>query len=418
MKNYSYRLPERSLKKDYIFNMMGSMVNSVVSVILLVVVSHVLGATAAGIFSVGYSTAQMMYIISVFEMRNIQVTDAKRTFSFAEVTGFRVVTTVAMWLFFVAFCIVRGYSGEKLCLMAVLTFYMSMLSFSDLFQGNLQLNGYLSLAGLSLAGSVALAALTFVAVLAISKNLVLAVCGMAIAAFFWVAFYDIPFNNNFTRIKFSFEFKKQKQILLCALPLFLSSFMQQYIFNSSKYAIDSVLTEVDQSHYGYLTMPIFCINLLSIFVFRPQLVTLSENWAKREIAAFKKTVAVLFLWIAGFTAAALLGGYLLGIPVLELLYGADLSGKRSVFLVLLLAGGFSAACSLTLTLFTILRKQRLCLYAYAVTLLFSIIVPEYAVRCWKIMGAAISYLAEMALLFAVMAVLFVIVFKREKNANE
>lgn len=415
MKKLTYALPQKSVKNDYIFNMLGSMTNAFVSVLLLVIVSHTSGATVAGIFSICYSTAQMMYTICCFEMRNIQVTDVKQTFTFSDLFTFRIFTSILMILYFSVFCISRGYTGVKLCLMITLTLYMTLLAFSDLFQGNMHLNGYLSLAGLSLAGSVALAAATFVVLLIISKNVVTAAICMFAVVLLWLFFYDVPFGNNFSKIKISFNPGKQKQIFLCALPLFLSSFMQQYIFNSSKYAIDAIMTEVDQSHYGYLSMPIFCINLLSIFVFRPQLVTLSENWLNKKISDFKKTVSKLYIWIIIVTLAALAGGYVLGIPVLEILYGADLSGKRPIFMVLLLAGGFSAACTLTLTLFTTMRKQKLCLYGYVITLIFALIVPEKLVSSLGLMGAAISYLCEMALLFVIMFAFFIYVLKRREN---
>ena len=411
----TYNLPQKSEKKNFVFNMLGSLTNAAVSVILLVVVSHIAGGKAAGVFSLAYSTAQMMYTICVFEMRNIQVTDAKREFSFSSVTSFRIVTIAAAWMFFAVFVFARGYSGEKLYVMGVLVIYMSLLSLSDLFQGNMHLNGYLSLAGLSLAIEVALAAIAFTATLVITKNLLISVTAMIAIVVLWMFLYDIPFNNNFKKIKPVFKFSEQKRIFLCAVPLFLSSFMHQYIFNSPKYAIDSVLTETDQSHYGYLVMPVFCINLLSIFVFRPQLITLSKNWADKQIVSFKKTVTKLFVWVAVVTVAALVGGYVLGLPVLELLYGADLSGKRPIFMVLLLAGGFSAASTLTLTLFTTMRKQKLCLIAYAATMLFAITMPKTLVKSMGLMGAAVSYLCEMALLFAVMFVLFLINVGRDKE---
>ncbi len=415
MKKFTYTLPQKSVKNDYIFNMLGSLTNAFISVLLLVVVSHISGPVIAGIFSICYSTAQMMYTICCFEMRNIQVTDVKQTFSFSDLFTFRIFTSILMAVYFTVFCISREYTGVKLCLMITLTLYMLLFAFSDLFQGNMHLNGYLSLAGLSLAGSVALAAVVFIAVLIISKNVVLAAVCMLAVVLLWVVFYDVPFSNNFSKIKISVNPGKQKQIFLCALPLFLSSFMQQYIFNSSKYAIDSLMTEVDQSHYGYLSMPIFCINLLSIFVFRPQLVTLSENWISKKIAVFKKTVSKLYVWIIIVTLAALAGGYVLGIPVLEILYGADLSGKKPIFMVLLLAGGFSAACTLTLTLFTTMRKQKLCLYGYVITLIFALIVPEKLVASLGLMGAALSYLCEMVLLFVIMFAFFIFVLKRKER---
>ena len=417
MKKLTYTLPQKSSKKDFIFNMFGSLINAAVSVSLLVVVSWIMGEKSAGMFSLSYSTAQMMYTICLFEMRNIQVTDVKREFGFESIFTFRIITTILMWLFFTVFSLVRGYSGEKFFLMTVLTAYMSLLSFSDLFQGSMHINGYLSLAGISLACEVAGAAISFIITLVITKNLLLSVAMMILVVILWIAFYDIPYSNNFVKITPKFNFVTQKRIFLCALPLFLSSFMHQYIFNSPKYAIDSFLTDVEQSHYGYLVMPVFCINLLSIFVFRPQIVTLSKEWAEKRYVQFKKTITKLYLWVATVTVMVLGVGYLLGIPVLEMLYSTNLSGKRNIFMILLLSGGFSAACTLTLTLLTTMRKQKLCLIAYLITMAFALSVPKLMVASFGLMGAAISYLCEMALLFVVMFALFVLNLKKAMKEN-
>lgn len=414
MKSFVYKLPPKSEKKNFIFNMIGSLTNAAVSVLLLVVVSHIAGTNTAGVFSVAYSTAQMMYTICVFEMRNIQVTDAKRELSFSSVTAFRLLSIAAAWLFFIVFASIRGYSGDTLYVMIMLIAYMSLLALSDLFQGNMHLNGYLSLAGKSLAAEVLLAASMFALVLMITKKLLLSVLAMIAIIVLWILLYDAPYSNNFAKFKPEFNFATQKKIFLCAVPLFLSSFMHQYIFNSPKYAIESVLTKEAQAHYGYLVMPVFCINLLSIFVFRPQLIALSKNWAEKQFVKFRQTVVKLYIWVAAVTVAALIGGYLLGLPVLELLYGADLSGKKMIFMVLLLAGGFSAASTLTLTLFTTMRKQKLCLIAYAATMVFALVVPEIMVKSFGLMGAALSYLCEMALLFATMFVSFVISINKER----
>ncbi len=412
MKGYKYKLPQQSRKKNFLFNMMGSLTNAIVSMMLLVVVSHIAGVSDAGVFSVAFSTAQMINAICVFEMRNIQVTDANREFSFSNVASFRMVTITAAWLFFAGFATIRGYHGETLCVMIALIAYMSLLSISDLFQGNMHLNGYLSLAGKSLTCEILMAATAFAITLLITKNLLISVATMIAVVAVWIFLYDIPVSNNFVKFKPTFNFTAIKKMFLCALPLFLSTFLHQYIFNSPKYAIEEVLSKTDQAHYGYLVMPVFAINLLSIFVFRPQLISLSSDWANGKFQSFKKTVVKLYLWVAAVTIAALIGGYMLGIPVLELLYNAELSSKKSVFVVLLVAGGFSAASTLTLTLFTTMRKQKLCLIAYAATMVFSLVVPDILTKHYGLMGAALSYLCEMALLFAIMFILFVINIKQ------
>lgn len=412
MKNYAYKLPAQSEKKNFIFNMIGSLTNAIVSLTLMIVVSYFTDSDTAGIFSIAFSTAQMMGTICVFEMRNIQVTDAKREFSFEHISMFRLITIAAMWLFFVVFAIARGFDKETVLVMIATTLYMTASSMTDLFQGNMHRNGYLSVAGRSLACQVVLMFVVFSATIILTKNLLIASITMPLSVFLWMFLHDIPYNNNFNKFRPKFNFSMQRKMFLCALPLFLSSFLHQYIFNSPKYAIEGALSKTDQAHYGYLVMPVFAINLLSIFVFRPQLISLSKDWANQKFASFKNTAIKLYACVVAFTVAALVGGYLLGIPVLELLYNTDLSGKKSVFMVLLLSGGFSAASTLTLTLFTTMRKQKLCLIAYGVTIIFALIMPDVMTAKWGIMGAALSYLCEMAMLFVIMFVMFLIKARR------
>ncbi|MBR5473408.1 MAG: DUF2142 domain-containing protein [Clostridia bacterium] len=412
MKKFAYRLPQTSEKKNFIFNMLGSLTNATVSLLLMIVVSHIVGSDAAGVFSLAYSTAQMMYTICVFEMRNIQVTDAKREMSFESISMFRVITIAAMWAFFGAFATFKGFDKETVKVMLVISVYMMLAAISDLFQGNLHRNGYLSIAGRSLACQTAITAIVFSITLVITKQLFIATLTMPIVVLVWILLHDIPLSNNFGSFKPSFKLSEQKGILLCALPLFASSFMHQFIFNSPKYAIENALTKTDQAHYGYLVMPVFAINLLSIFAFRPQLIKLSKSWAENRIDEFKKIVSKLYGWVVVLTIAAMVAGYFLGIPVLEMLYKAELSDKKTIFITLLFAGGLSAASTLTLTLFTTMRKQKLCLIAYVVTMLFALVAPDAMVSRWGLTGAALSYLCEMAVLFAVMFSLFLLQLKK------
>ena len=56
-------------RKIYLWNIIGSMANALASVILLFVVTRVLGANDAGIFTLANSTALMMLTIGFYEMR-------------------------------------------------------------------------------------------------------------------------------------------------------------------------------------------------------------------------------------------------------------------------------------------------------------------------------------------------------------
>lgn len=399
--------------------MFGSVANSFVSVVLLIVVSRFLSEADAGIFTLAFSTAQMMYTLALFEVRNIQVTDTKGEFSFADCVTFRSLTVLFMILFATGFSILRGFSGVKLAAVLLLCGYMALLAVSEVFQANLHKNGYLSLAGLSLGCEVTVAAVAFSVALVLTKNLLLSILPMLFVVFAWTVFFDLPFSANFAKPKFVFDFKKLKKLFAYTAPLIISVFLNQYSLNCPKYAIDKYLTEVDQSHYGYLVMPAFCINLLSMFVFRPKIVSLSRDWADKAYKKFNKTAFLLYGWVVIATALVLGGGYLLGIPVLNLLYNTHLDEYRNLFMILLLGGGFSAGSSLCIMLVAVTRKQNYAIFGYLVSAAVALILPDLLVKHTGFAGAPVSYLIQNIVLFAsLFGVLYVTAFSKAERVKQ
>jgi len=421
MKKFCYTLPQKSISKDYFYNMVGSISSSAFSLFSLVLVSYLTNEATAGVFSLAYSVAQMMYIIGVFEMRNIQVTDSKREFNFANVLVFRIITVIAMLLYTAFFLATNHYSKTKVLVIALLTVYMAFQALSDVFQGVLHLNGYLYLSGISMTAITGIGLVLFCASLFITRNLYVSLIPVIIFSFLWILFFDIPFARNFSNKGTKIKFSMQKMMFFNAFPLFLSSFLQQYIFNYQKFAIEDILSDVQQAHYGYLVMPAFFINLLSLFVFRPQLVVLSEYWRDKKFAEFKKKIKLLYGWIFLVMVGALICAYFLGIPVIEMLYNTNLAGEKKYLLLLLVAGAFSAGCSLTATLLTVIRKQKYSLVAYVSVFIVAIFVPKLLVSKFGMAGACFSYLTQMFILFAISFCILLFLFvknARTKNGGE
>ena len=418
MKNYTYKLTGKSPKKDFIFNMFGSTAMSFVSVLLLVIVSYIKGEESAGIFSLCYTTAQMMFTMAVFEARTVQITDTQRNFSFSDFALYRILTVALMMAVSTAFVIFKGFSREKVILAVLFCAYMALIAVSDLFQGNMQLNGYLRIAGLSLGSQVILAATGFTVTLAITKNMLVSAGVMIAVVFLWIVFFDIPYARNYKPLKPRFVPAQIKKLFISTLPLFISVFLNQYNLNTPKYAIDKYLTEIDQSHYGYLVMPAFVINLMSIFVFRPQIVSLSEKWHNREYKRFGKTVSMLYGWIGIVTVVALVGGYFLGIPILNLLYKTNLNNYRALFEVLLIGGGFSACSSLTIVLLAVIKKQKYSLIAYGTAFIVGLFGSDLLVKHFGFSGAAFSYLTVTSCLCILLVTIFLILSTVSKRKEK
>lgn len=75
------------LRKNYIWNTLGSAANALSSAILLLMTTRILGLEAAGIFAIAFALSQQFQVIGHFEIRSYQATDSQERFSFATYLG-------------------------------------------------------------------------------------------------------------------------------------------------------------------------------------------------------------------------------------------------------------------------------------------------------------------------------------------
>ena len=76
----------------FIWNIMGSLFNSLLSVITLMVVTRMLQSDEADIFSIGWSISQIMATIGTYQIRMYQATDVTEKFKFGQYLIFRIFT--------------------------------------------------------------------------------------------------------------------------------------------------------------------------------------------------------------------------------------------------------------------------------------------------------------------------------------
>lgn len=186
-------------------------------------------------------------------------------------------------------------------------------------------------------------------------------------------------------------------------PLFAGGFLSFYIGNAPKYAIDMYLSDEVQACYGFIAMPVFVIGLLNGFVFNPILYKISVMWHEQRRKEFIKCILRQCLILAIITVTCMGGGYLLGIPVLSILYHTDLTGYRIELLILLLGGGFLGLSGLLNTVVTIMRYQRMVIFIYGVVAIVALFLSKPVVFRYQILGASVMY----TLLMAILCVLFV-----------
>ena len=409
---------EQQEKQNIIWNMIASILNSAQTVILLLIVTRILGVVEGGIFSFAFSAANMLLYIGTYGVRNYQVTDICRKYSFNDYSSLRAVTSTAMIIlsFFFSFC--SGYSIEKSLIIFTLCLLKCLEAIEDLFFGEYQLEGRLDIAGklwfLRLTANMGI----FFILIYSTRNILYACGGMAL-----VSFVFIIENRNYIQGKFQKKEKKDvsiskiKAILWSTTPIFLYSFLNIYLCNIPQYAIDRILSEEKQAYYGVLFMPIFMINLLSEFLYRPILVGLAQMWERREKKNFFKKIYQQIIFIVMITVLLCLFATKIELPILSWMYQMELVLYEREYIILLIGGGCSAISYFITACITVQRNQSKIMYIMIGISLIATIFSDILVRTYEMIGASFLYTGFMVLQMILLFILCQCYQKKRSNTT-
>lgn len=397
---------ENIQKKSVFWNMIASTFNAALSIFLLMIVTWVLGVVEAGIFSLAYSLSQMMLTIGLFDMRAYQATDVSGSERFKYYLTSRVITCICMLLAGLIYVMFKGYSDYKIIIVMLLCLLKMFDALEDVFHGLFQQNGRLDVAGKLQSLRLISVILIFCITLLFTQNLIVAILSGIVISIIIVFLTLIPTAKLFTKLELSFDIRQIFELFIACFPLFLGSYLALYIENSPKYAIDQFLQPEFQTYYSILFMPSYVINLFSSFAFRPLLTPMAKSWADKNFDLFIGYIKKLCLLVVAFTVITLIGAFFLGIPVLSLVFHADLSSYKTILMIFIIGGGINTIGVAIYYGITVMRIQKTLLIGYGISAICAFIFTPMAVEQYGLMGGAIIF----TILISIRVVCFVGVF--------
>ncbi len=402
-------------KKDIIWNALGSLMYALSSMILAFWVARELGMDEGGIFGFGFSTlGQQAFIIAYFGVRPFQITDTEGNYTLGTYIRLRSFTSAAAIFFAAAYILILLLSGSydiyKAAALFMLAAYKIIDGYADVYESEFQRAGSLYAGGRALFLRTLISMAAFMLVIAISGSLILAsVIGVLIQLLGCNLFDINPFYRIVPGEKRSMEIREGRlaSLFTATLPLFLSSFLDFYIFSSSKYAIDWFGTNSDSGIFNILFMPTSFIYLVANFIMRPFMTELAALYELSDRNGFMSMVRRLFLAVAGLMLAVLLGVIILGGPVLyilEMILGQEgsgiLTGRLGVFFLIILGGGIYAINNLFYYILVIIGRRREIFFIYLFGALCAFFVSRSMVAAFGLEGAAGAYVILMLLMLA------------------
>ena len=395
-------------KENMIWNMTGSFFYAFASMVLSFLVLRIAGEEQGGIFSFGFSTVgQQMFLLAYFGIRPFHITDGANQYRFGDYLHHRYVTCALALLLGAGYLAVIGYSWQKAQIIFLLIAYKVIDGFADVYESEFQRQGCLYLTGRSNTFRTILSVGVFLVALLSGAGLFTACVAAVLGQIAGVVLFDIVVLRELNQVDYGWSAKQGVSLTASAILLFVSVFLDFYIFSAAKYAIDAHLGDAASGYFNVIFMPTSVINLAAGFVIRPFLTYLTDCWNEHRFSDFKKKLLTIMAVIGGLTVLAVGGTVVLGRPVLTLLewllgksYSGTLTALWPAFIMIVLGGGFYAVLNLYYYALVILRRQKLIFGIYAVlTVLAAILAPRLTVAL-GIFGAALAYLILMIVMAA------------------
>ena len=413
-------MKKSNLKSEYFWNTIGSGAASFVSLLYLIIVTRTNGTDIAGAFTLSFSNACMLYAIALYSGRTYQVTETNKSVTDNDFLYQRLICSLITILMIFVIAIIYRYSGIKLILLCLLSISKIIEAISDVYHGFLQKNNRLDIVGKSLLIRTVANVFLFILLELLTKNIILATTMIIISNVLILIFIDIRYGNKYKK---DTKMKKSSIVNIFRFGFFTFSIMliSNFLYNVPKYGIDKYLDNDLQAIYGIVVMPATIIMLVNQFIIQPLITILKDSYEKGDKKNFISYVRKIILITILVGIAALICGYFLGLPVLELMYGIKLEGYLISFLIIILGACLYTIASVFSNSLIVIRKTRIQFYIYLFVTVVSYIISDMIIKKYGFIGATYSYLFMMMLLLILYIISFVIIINKkevwEENKN-
>lgn len=382
---------DTQFRKNFIWNTLGTGLNAFNSLFFMIIATRVNGIEQAGVFTVAFSTACILYAIGLYAGRVYQVTELDEKISDKDFIINRIITCFSMIVFLILFCIFRKYNLEKTVIFLLLTIYKALEAFSDTIYGILQKHDKLDIVGKSLFIKSLLSILLFLIIDLLIGNIIVAIISMIIICVIINITYDFRKAYKYVDFKQKINWENVINILKKGFFVFAISFLGMYVVNAPKYSIDSYLTSDFQTIFGIIVMPATIMSLVAQFLIHPYLNQIVELYKTKNLKGLEKLILKILGIIGCFGVLATILGYLLGTQILGLIYGIDLSMYKIGLSIIIISATLYTIGTVCSSILTTVRETFSQFVIYVGVSIFAYIISTILTKYIGINGSIIAY---------------------------
>ena len=396
-------IKKTSLKSGIMWNTWGNIYYLFCQWLLTILVVRLANFEMAGELSYAMTLSNIFYSISIYGMRNFQVSDIKNKYPNGTYIFSRLITSGVSIVLCLILLVISGYTFEKSLVIFMYVIFKLSETIFDVYSGIFQKQWRVDLIGKSLIIRGTLNTLAFVITLIITNNLFLSILSMALITYICIFFYDLYSAKKITDVSLNLSRTAVKLLLIECFPLALYFLILSVIGAIPRYFLDMYQGSEQVGIYSSIATPTLIVQTLAIQVFNPFITIFAEKFHEKDKDGFWQILKKCLAVVSGIAVLSLIGAFVLGDFGLKILYGEQILPYSYLLLPLVVATILTAFSWLLSGILTVIRGFRELIICNIIALIASIVASFFLIKNFGMQGTNIAtiipLLIQVVLLF-------------------
>lgn len=335
-------------RKQAAINSVGSVVLMFGQWLISVLLVRMSGYEEAGVFSLAMTVSNMFTFFANYGLRNYQVADVKGSYTQNQYLLARFCTSaVALVACAVYLMLVTNYTTVERWAVLCYLLYSLCSIISDILFGALQLQGRLEINGYSnmIRGVLCFAA--FIASYAVCHQMVFSLLAMVAVDVIWSGVYDWRYFLQKEKIKRpdNKDLLQCRHLLRACFTLMISSLLPVITTALPRLFIKSLAGTEQLGYFSTIFTPTVLMTTLVPSIIIAMVPQMAKSWNEGRRGDYLKFAGQNYLISVTFVALAEIAALLVGRPVMQLVFGAEILEHYSLLYWAILATGLNLMVS-------------------------------------------------------------------------
>lgn len=407
--------PPPSLRRNFSWALLGNLVFSGSQWLIIVILVKLGSPATVGRYAVGLAITAPVILLANLSLNGLQITDARREFSFAEYFGLRLISTGSALLVIIGIVIGGGYRFETALVTCFLGIAKAFDAVSDVFIGFLQLRERMDLVARIYVVNGVVSLLAIYVAMATTHSVVVAAFASAIGSLVALAIFAIPSATLVHKAELLRDHMGGAAIALLR-PAFQLSRLRILMWRAAPLGVVGMLLSLSSSIPQVILHKLQGSHQVGIFAALASLMVagrtisgaIAQSASPRlavyssagRVADFQRLLRKMLMIAASLGAAGLIIAVFLGRPLLTLFFSPEYATYQNIFVWMMASMALSYFLSFTGVAVTSMQMFRPQLpvhiiNVFIIAILCWVLIPRYGIA-----GAAWAVFVSTAVMTA------------------